>query len=240
MSNDGNKGRGPIIRIRGLNKAYRSGPETVRVLRDVDLDVYSGDMIAVMGPSGTGKSTLLFILGLLLRPGSGSYSILGRDAFGLGRSGQAAFRRKCIGFVFQSCNLFERTTVYENLEFPLIYSGVKPRLRRGLIREALDRVGLSHRLRHPANQLSGGEQQRVAIARALVNRPSIILADEPTGQLDRANGQQVMEHFAGIVSSNKTAMIVVTHDPSVAAVCNRVYALENGRLTPEVDKGVPA
>jgi putative ABC transport system ATP-binding protein len=144
------------------------------------------------------------------------------------RSRQSAFRRQCLGFVFQSCDLIESSTVYENLEFPLIYAEVERSRRPEMIAEALERVNLSHRIYHRTNRLSGGEQQRVAVARALVNRPRIILADEPTGHLDRANSQLIMEHFEEFVAGGENAVIIVTHDPEIANRCHRTYLLTDG------------
>jgi len=211
-------------------KDYQNGPEVIRILRGVDLDIFPGDMIAIMGPSGQGKSTFLFVLGLLHPPTEGAYYVEGEDVLTLDRTEQARFRRQFAGFVFQSCNLFEHTTVYENLEYPLIYAGIERKNRPGMIHDALDKVNMGHRIHHPTNRLSGGEQQRVAIARALVNRPRVIFADEPTGQLDRHHGQLVMDHFHEFVSSGETAMVVVTHDPGVAESCTRVCYLRDGAL----------
>lgn len=200
------------------------------MLRGVDLSVGQKEIVAVMGPSGCGKSTLLSILGLFLTPTSGSYRALGRNLLALNRSEQSEFRREFIGFVFQSCNLIENTTVYENLEFPLIYAGVKRAERQGMIKETLKRVNLLHRLHHPSNLLSGGEQQRVAVARSLVNNPKIILADEPTGQLDRENSQLIMSQFEELVLDGNMAVVIVTHDPAVADRCHRIYFLEDGAI----------
>ena len=187
-------------------------------------------MVAVMGPSGSGKSTLLYILGLLQAPSSGSYRWEDIDLLSLDRVQQAEFRRKRLGFVFQACDLLEHSNVYENLEFPLIYEGVERQERPHRIQEALERVNLGHRLYHSANLLSGGERQRVAVARALVNNPRLILADEPTGQLDRRHGHLVMEHFEEIIAGGSTAIVVVTHDPDIAARCSRVCPMEDGIL----------
>ncbi|NLI82637.1 MAG: ABC transporter ATP-binding protein [Deltaproteobacteria bacterium] len=225
--------KSPLIEVSEVSHEYHNGAGAIPVLKGVSLTVGYNEMAAVMGPSGCGKSTLLSILGLLLVPSRGSYRALGRDLLTLNRSQQAEFRRKCIGFVFQSCNLIENTTVYENLEFPLIYAGVRRSERAPRIRETLSRVNLLHRLHHPSNLLSGGEQQRVAVARALVNRPQIILADEPTGQLDREHSQLVMDHFQQLVEEENIAVVLVTHDPQVAARCHRVYFLEDGLLTSE-------
>jgi putative ABC transport system ATP-binding protein len=186
---------GALIQVTGLSKSFSNGAGTIHILRDVNLKVYKGEMVAVMGPSGSGKSTLLFILGLLLNPTQGSYLLDGQDVLTLGRSAQAEFRSRRLGFVFQTCDLLENSTVYENLEFPLIYAGVDRRNRPARIRGTLEQVNLGNRVHHFTNHLSGGERQRVAVARAMVNRPQVILADEPTGQLDRANGHLVMDHF---------------------------------------------
>jgi putative ABC transport system ATP-binding protein len=183
-----------------------------------------------MGPSGSGKSTFLFILGIFLQPSGGSYFLGGENVLTLDRTAQAEFRRRRVGFVFQSCDLLENSTVYENLEFPLIYAGVDRKDRPPRIAAALDQVNLGHRIHHSSNRLSGGERQRVAVARALVNQPQVILADEPTGQLDRSHGHLVMDHFGQIVSNGKTAVVVVTHDPEMGARCTRVCSLEDGIL----------
>ena len=222
---------GAIIDIAHLVKIYHddSGRD-IPVLKEVDLKVHRGEMIAVMGPSGSGKSTLLFILGLFLSPTSGQYNFLGEDVLHLSRSGQAEFRRNRVGFVFQSTDLLENSTVYENLEFPLIYTEVKRRNRPQMIDDALSMVNLSHRIHHPANRLSGGEKQRVAVARALVNKPEVILADEPTGQLDKDNSLVVMDHFKMISQESGTAVVVVTHDAHVGDRCERVYLMDEGRL----------
>jgi putative ABC transport system ATP-binding protein len=221
---------GALIRVTDLCKTYDNGLDLIYVLRNINLMVYPGEIVAVMGPSGSGKSTLLFILGIFLFPSSGSYILGGQDVFGLDRTAQAEFRRNRVGFVFQSCDLLENSTVFENLEFPLIYAGVERKDRPERIVAALERVNLGHRMHHSSNRLSGGERQRVAVARALVNQPQVILADEPTGQLDRSHGHQVMDHFGEIVSDGKTAMIVVTHDPEMAARCTRICSIRDGVL----------
>ncbi len=225
---DGQDSSIPLIELSNISHDYHNGAGVISVLRGVNLSVGRNEMVAVMGPSGCGKSTLLTILGLFLTPTSGSYTALGRNLLLLNRSEQSEFRRKFIGFVFQSCNLIENTTVYENLEFPLIYAGVKRSERQHMIKETLKRVNLLHRLRHPSNLLSGGEQQRVAVARSLVNNPKIILADEPTGQLDRENSQLIMTQFEELVMDGNMAVIIVTHDPAVAERCHRTYFLEDG------------
>ncbi|MFZ5453441.1 MAG: ABC transporter ATP-binding protein [Thermodesulfobacteriota bacterium] len=221
---------GPIIQVTRLSKHYSNGHGVIPVLRGVNLEVHLGEMVAVMGPSGSGKSTLLFILGLLQPASSGNYQFLGQDVLNLNRAAQADFRRRRVGFVFQNCDLFENSTVYENLEFPLVYAQVERQERPARIAAALAKVNLAHRLRHPANLLSGGERQRVAVARALVNQPQVILADEPTGQLDRQNGRMIMDNFNQIAAEGDTSLIIVTHDPQVAERCHRVFSLEDGVL----------
>ncbi len=176
-----------VVYVSHLTKNYINGDETIRVLKDINLEVHRGEMVAVMGPSGSGKSTLLFCIGLFQQPTSGVYRVAGVDVLSLTRTQQAIFRRETVGFVFQTCDLLENSTVYENLELPLIYAGVKRRERPERIHNALEMVNLGHRIHQPSNRLSGGERQRVSIARALVNDPEFILADEPTGQLDREN-----------------------------------------------------
>jgi ABC-type lipoprotein export system ATPase subunit len=224
------QGNGALIRVTDLCKTYDNGVDLIYVLRNINLRVYPGEIVAVMGPSGSGKSTLLFILGIFLFPSSGSYFLGGQDVFSLDRSAQAEFRRNRVGFVFQSCDLLENSTVFENLEFPLIYAGVERKDRPERIIAALERVNLGHRMHHSSNRLSGGERQRVAVARALVNEPQVILADEPTGQLDRTHGHLVMDHFGEIVKDGKTAMVVVTHDPEMAARCTRICSIRDGVL----------
>lgn len=229
MNNPRRNPDGSLVLTRNLSMVYPNGAGDIEVLRGVSLSLFPGEMLAIMGPSGSGKSTLLYILGLLLKPTGGSYWLAGQDVLALDRAGQALCRRERLGFVFQTCDLLENSTVYENLEFPLIYAGVPPRERRERILAALEQVNLGHRLRHAANRLSGGERQRVAVARALVNRPQVILADEPTGQLDHRQGHLVMDHFEAVAVGG-TAVIVVTHDPDIAARCHRVCPLKDGRL----------
>ncbi len=224
------KSNGHVVQITGLYLTYNNGDEDIPVLRNVNLQVDLGEMVAIMGPSGSGKSSLLYILGLLLQPSQGSYFLGGENVLQLDRASQSAFRRTRLGFVFQSCDLIDNSTVYENLEFPLIYAGVERHERPGRIRQALKKVNLEHRMYHRTNRLSGGEQQRVAVARALVNQPQVILADEPTGHLDRANSQLIMDYFAEIVGGRETAIIIVTHDSEVASRCVKVYSLMDGVL----------
>lgn len=219
-----------LIQVANLTKSYETEAGTIHVLRDVTLNVYPGEIVAVMGPSGSGKSTFLFILGLFISPSRGSYILGGEDVLRLDRNAQAEFRRNRVGFVFQGCDLLENSTVYENLEFPLIYAGVDRGERPARIAAALELVNLGHRIHHASNRLSGGERQRVAVARALVNQPRVILADEPTGQLDRNHGHQVMAHFVEIVSHSQTSIVIVTHDPEMASRCTRVCSIRDGML----------
>lgn len=222
------RGENTLIDLREMTKSYNVNGQLVPVLPQVTMTVSKNEMVAVMGPSGSGKSTLLFILGLFLSPTEGEYLFDGKNILGLNRRQQAQFRRERIGFVLQGADLFSHSTVYENIEYPLIYAGSRPSERPERIRQALDRVNLTHRLHHSSNKLSGGEKQRVAIARAMVNQPAVILADEPTGQLDADNSQQVMEYFRSISSTTDMAMVIVTHDPHVAEKCDTVLQISHG------------
>ena len=217
----------PVIVARGLHKAYAGFSP---VLRGVDIDVEQGELVAIMGPSGCGKSTMLHILGMLHAPDKGSLQILDRDVLDFSREEIAAFRRGNMGFVMQSNNLFEHSTVFENVEFPLIYEQVKPQERWERVIRALDLVHLSMRVHYPSNRLSGGEQQRVAIARAMVNEPRILLADEPTGALDARTSRMIMEIFRNLCHASGVAMVMVTHDPKMAEYCDSIYTLEEGVL----------
>ena len=223
----------PLLRLKGISKSYHTDEEHVSVLQKIDMSVSANEMVAIMGPSGSGKSTLLFILGLFLCPNAGEYTINGRNVLNLNRSEQAEFRRKRIGFVLQGADMFEHSTVFENIEYPLIYAKSKPSSRTQRIRQVLEQVKLTHRMYHSSNKLSGGERQRVAIARAMVNQPAVILADEPTGQLDLENSQQIMKYFRSIASTTDTAMIIVTHDQDVAMECDQILHIENGQLLSE-------
>jgi len=205
------------------------GESTVHALRGVSLEVAVGELLAIMGPSGSGKSTLMHLIGCLDTPTTGSLCLDGEPVAGLSEEQLAVIRNRKIGFVFQQFNLLSRITVLENVTTPLMYGGVGWRERGQRAEEALDRVGLSDRLRHRPTELSGGQRQRVAIARALVTRPSIILADEPTGALDQETGRAILELFAAICAEGKT-VIVVTHDPQVGAFCGRRVHLRDGLL----------
>ena len=218
-----------IIRIEELSKDYPMGESIVQALKGVTLEIEDGKITAVMGPSGSGKSTLMNLLGFLDRPQSGRYLFEDRDVSQLDEDERAGIRNRKIGFVFQSFNLLQRNTAIENVELPLIYSGLAKAERRRRAVEALASVGLSHRKNHWPHQLSGGEQQRVAIARALVNDPSLILADEPTGAVDARTGLEILALFQKLNSDGRT-IVVVTHDKDVGRHSDRVLSLRDGRL----------
>lgn len=215
------------IDLKGVNKTYRKGSEEVRALVDVTLRVEPGEFLAVIGPSGSGKSTLMNILGLLDRPDSGVYELDGANVEGFTPDDLARIRNEKLGFVFQTFHLLPRTTAVENVELPLIYSTRAD--IAGLGERALEAVGLKDRAKHIPSELSGGQQQRVAIARALVNEPEIILADEPTGNLDSQAGQEVMAIFQELNRQGKT-IVLITHDQNIAAVANRVVEIVDGRI----------
>ena len=216
----------PLIQVEGLEKVYRLGSVDVPALRGVDISIRQGEMVAIMGPSGSGKSTLMNILGCLDRPTSGRYLLGGADVGAMNDDELAEIRRGRVGFVFQTFNLLTRMTAQENVELPLLYSGRDRRSERAL--EALERVGLGERARHRPTELSGGEQQRVAIARALVNQPSLILADEPTGNLDSKVGQEIMSIFGELNKNEGITVILVTHDADISAAARRVIGLRDG------------
>ncbi|MDW8407597.1 MAG: ABC transporter ATP-binding protein [Anaerolineae bacterium] len=206
------------------------GDIEVRALDGVSLTIYPGELTAIMGPSGSGKTTLMNILGCLDQPTRGTYRLDGVDVEKLNDNQLAVIRNKKIGFVFQSFNLLRRTSAIDNVEQPLIYAGVPPRERRERAKAALEAVGLGHRLKHHANELSGGQQQRVAIARALVNNPAIILADEPTGNLDSKSGAEIMCLFQRLNEENGITVIFVTHDPRIAQHTRRVIRIADGKI----------
>lgn len=216
-----------VLRLEEVTKVHRSGDVSVPALRRVDLFVDQGEFVAIMGASGSGKTTLLGILGLLDRPTSGSYRLVGREVAGLPETRRARIRGKRIGFVFQAYNLIPRVTAYANVELPLVYAGMRRSERRSRVLEALAAVGLSERLRHVPAQLSGGEQQRVAIARALVVGPSVVLADEPTGNLDSASADDVLSMFERLNVEGAT-IVMVTHSSEVAEHASRLVRLADG------------
>jgi putative ABC transport system ATP-binding protein len=220
---------GPLIRLQNASKTYRMGQVDVPALRGVSLDVEAGELVAIMGASGSGKSTMMNLLGCLDRPTSGRVLLDGVDVSALDRVGLAKVRGSLLGFVFQSFNLLARTSALENVELPLIYAGVPARVRHQRATEALVQVGLGDRLTHEPSQLSGGQQQRVAIARALVRRPRLVLADEPTGNLDARSSTEVMALLQGLTSEGIT-VVLVTHEPDVAAYAARVVLVKDGLI----------
>ena len=219
-----------ILSMRGIVKRYRMGEELQTVLRGSDLDVSQGEFVAVLGPSGSGKSTLMNIIGCLDTPTEGSYILHGRDMSKLDEDELSRVRSKEIGFIFQSFQLLPRQDAMQNVELPLIYSGVPARERTKRARQMLERVSLHDKLHHYPNQLSGGQQQRVAIARALANNPTILLADEPTGALDQATGHQVMNLFHDLNKEGRT-IIMITHDIGIARHAGRIVRILDGNLT---------
>jgi putative ABC transport system ATP-binding protein len=225
----------PVVEALGVSKVYRLDGVEVRALDGVDLVVERGDSVAIMGPSGSGKSTLLGLVGGLDRPTSGTLRFDGRDVTGLSEDELAAVRNRVVGFVFQSFQLLARTPAVANVGLPLVYRGLGRAERRRLATEALSSVGLGHRLQHRPSQLSGGEQQRVAIARALVTEPAMLLADEPTGNLDSRSGEEVLELLARLHADRGVAVVVVTHDLGVAARFRRRVTLRDGRLVTETE-----
>jgi putative ABC transport system ATP-binding protein len=225
---------GPVIRLEGITKEYPMGSETVHALRGVDLEIGANELVAIMGPSGSGKSTLMNIIGLLDVPTAGRYWLDGRDVSRLSQSELARVRGRQIGFVFQTFELLPRQTALRNVELPLTYSGGPD--RRGRAAEALRRVGLADRMGHRPNQMSGGQRQRVAVARALVQDPSLLLADEPTGNLDTKTGDEILDLFAELHRQGQT-IVVVTHEADVAARCRRVVRLRDGVVESDEAEG---
>ncbi|MBN1937468.1 MAG: ABC transporter ATP-binding protein [Anaerolineae bacterium] len=223
----------PAIEIQELTKTYQMGQVTVHALRGVTLQIEQGEMMAIMGASGSGKSTLMNVIGCLDKPTLGRYLLEGQDVGRLDDNQLAEIRSHKIGFVFQTFNLLARTTALQNVTLPMIYSGVKASERRRRARHALETVGLADRLRHAPNELSGGQQQRVAIARALVNEPSILLADEPTGNLDSRSGAEIMALLQGLNRERGITIVLVTHDPLIAQHTRRIIHLHDGRIDRE-------
>lgn len=220
------------IEVSQLTKIYRMGETQVRAVDGVSFEVEKGEFVAIMGPSGCGKSTLMHLIGCLDLPDSGSYRLNGVEVTGLEEKDLARLRSQYLGFVFQAFNLVPRLSALENVELPLVYTGVAPAARRRRALEVLERVGLGHRSHHSPAELSGGQQQLVAIARALVNDPAVILADEPTGNLDTGTSAHIMSLFASLNAEGKT-VILVTHEPEVAGYAKRILRMRDGRLVGE-------
>lgn len=219
----------PVIELAGIKKQYLSGRFSVEALRGIDLQIRRGELVAIMGPSGSGKTTLMEILGCLLQPTAGRYLFNGRSVEAISPDGLAALRGEEIGFVFQSFNLLPRLTAAENVGLPLGYRSVPRRERRERASKALERVGLAERAKHFPAELSGGERQRVAIARALVNRPSVILADEPTGNLDTQTGEAILDLLLSLKRDGAT-IVMVTHDPRIGARGERLIMIRDGLI----------
>jgi len=218
-----------MIELTHITKIYRMGGVDITVLSDISLKVRAGELIAIMGPSGSGKSTIMNMLGCLDRPTSGSYRFEGREISSMTDDELASIRNVKIGFVFQTFNLLPRFTALKNVEVPLIYSGVPARLRKERAVPLLQQVGLAERMDHKPTELSGGQQQRVAIARALVNHPMLLLADEPTGNLDSRSGEEILNILIGLNQQGVT-IIIVTHDQTVAGRCKRVISVKDGQI----------
>jgi len=220
---------GPLLELEGVHKRYAMGKQGVDALRGIDLRIQTGELVAIMGPSGSGKTTLMEILGCLSRPTSGGYRMAGRRIAEIDSDGLAKLRGERIGFVFQSFNLLPRLTVVENVELPLAYRQVSRSERRERALASLDRVGLGHRAQHLPMEVSGGERQRVAIARALVNHPSLVLADEPTGNLDSQTGGGILALLHSVHAEGNT-VVIVTHDAAIGAQAQRQIFLRDGRI----------
>ena len=218
-----------LIEMHGLTRVYQLGPQEIYALRGIDLIVEQGEYVAVMGPSGSGKSTLMNIIGCLDRPTSGQYILDGTPVEQMNDDDLAAVRNRKIGFVFQTFNLLPRTTALQNVELPLVYAKISRMERRQLAEESLAAVGLAERMMHQPNELSGGQRQRVAIARALVNKPSLLLADEPTGNLDSKTGREILDLFHDL-HSRGNSIIMVTHEDDVAHEAKRIIHLRDGRI----------
>ena len=222
-----------VVTITGVKKLYKMGSETVAALNGVNLRIDEGEFVALMGPSGSGKSTLMNILGCLDRPTSGSYKLLGQEVSGLSDDELARIRNKTIGFVFQNFNLLPRLTSLENVALPSVYAGLSSKQRLALAREALEKVSLSDRAEHLPTELSGGQRQRVAIARAIAMKPAILMADEPTGNLDTKSTLEIMQIFRDLHAAGST-IILVTHEPDIAQAADRQILVKDGQITKDI------
>jgi putative ABC transport system ATP-binding protein len=231
--------RPELIRLENVSRTYQVGQTQVRALDGVTLHIHEGDFVALMGPSGSGKSTLLNVIGCLDIPTSGVYRLEGEEVQGLSETRLAEIRQKKIGFIFQSYHLVPRMTALRNVELPMILAGVDPKERRERARAALEPLGMAPRAQHRPDQLSGGECQRVAIARAMVERPSILLADEPTGNLDSKTGEEIITLLEGL-NRNGLTIVLVTHDPRIAAHARRLLWMRDGRLLSDAPTAAPA
>jgi len=223
-----------LLHLEGVTKDYMLGKTVVNALRGLDLAIETGEIIAIMGPSGSGKSTLMHVLGALDKPTAGTASLEGHDLHKLSENDLVTLRGKKVGFVFQTFNLIQTLTAQQNVELPMIFLGVKRRERAERARSLLEKVGLGERIRHRPNELSGGERQRVAIARALANNPEILLADEPTGNLDSETGATILGLLKRLCEDERKTMILITHDPDAAAIADRIVRLRDGRVIEEV------
>ena len=227
----------PLIALSGITKTYGQGPAAFQALSGVDLVIDAGEFVAIMGPSGSGKSTAMNILGCLDTPTSGSYRFQGLAVEQLDRKQRALLRRHCLGFVFQGFNLLARTSALENVELPLIYRGAPAAERHAAARAALAQVGLAGREKNTPGELSGGQQQRVAIARAIVTEPTVLLADEPTGNLDTRTSMEIMELISGLNRDRGITVLMVTHEPDMAEFARRVVRFVDGRVESDTGKG---
>ncbi|HEX8252771.1 MAG TPA: ABC transporter ATP-binding protein [Thermoanaerobaculia bacterium] len=230
---------GTIIRMDAIRKVYDTGKVKVEALKGIDLDIHPGEFVAIVGPSGSGKSTLMNLLGCLDTPTEGTYEIGGDNVAGVTRDQLAEIRNRRVGFVFQSFNLLPHLTALENIELPMLFGGVPVKERRARAAELLEKVGLGERLDHKPTELSGGQMQRVAIARALAMNPDILLADEPTGNLDTSSGTDIMSIFNELWKSGRT-LVIITHDPALARRASRVVEIRDGRITSDTRNEVAA
>jgi putative ABC transport system ATP-binding protein len=228
----------PLIHLSGITRTYQMGTQEVRALAGADLDVYPNEYVAIMGPSGSGKSTMMNIIGCLDTPTAGTYVLNGTNVSSMTDDELAQVRNREIGFVFQTFNLLPRVNCLQNVELPLVYAGIRKARRREMATESLQKVGLGDRMHHKPNELSGGQRQRVAVARALVNNPSIILADEPTGNLDSRTGEEIMQLFETLYRRGNT-LLVVTHEEEVAMHARRIIRLRDGVIESDVQVEKP-